>query len=131
MWTKASIVTVCAILLAVTACHDRSLGPNEPEITFAKHSFEFQGTGFSNFTKSLEYKWTNAGTTANINQTSAIDSGSAVLTILDADSVQVYSRPLADNGTFVTSSGRAGIWVIRVTSTDLSGKLSFRVQETI
>jgi hypothetical protein len=52
-----------------------------------------------------------------------------VLTITDANGTQVYSRSLADNGTFVTADGVAGTWTVRVTYTLATGTVNFRAQK--
>ena len=57
-------------------------------------------------------------------------SDSATLVVLDADGEQVYTRSLAENGTFVTAAGAAGSWTIRVTYSAASATVNFRVQKT-
>ena len=51
------------------------------------------------------------------------------LVITDAAGTQVYSRPLSDNGTFVTADGVAGTWTIRVTYSGAAGTVNFRAQK--
>ena len=126
------IASLAAVMLVVAACGDDPLAPFQPEIANLPDNFQFQATGVTNVTTTLEYQWENTGTSANINQSCTVTGGSAILTIFDASTparAQVYSRNLGDNGTFVTSAGTNGTWLIRVTLTGLSGTLNFRAQK--
>jgi hypothetical protein len=75
------------------------------------------------------YSWQNTGISANINQSTTVSAGNMTLVITDANGTQVYSRSLADNGTFVTADGVAGTWTIRVTYSSASGTVNFRAQK--
>ena len=124
------IIAILSILLSLLAgCSKDPLSPFQPEITNAQDNFQFQATGITKVTTTKSYNWLNTGTTANVNQSCVITRGSATLTILDADGTQVYTADLADNGTFVTTSGTTGTWVIRVELTGLSGTLNLRAQK--
>lgn len=123
-------VVAAAILMA--GCSNKStntLAPFQPQINNAQDNFQFQATGVKNVSGTYQYVWSNTGTSANVNQACAITSGTAVLTIFDADTVQVYSRNLTDNGTFQTNPGTTGNWIIRVVLSHCYGTLNFRVQK--
>jgi hypothetical protein len=124
-------VALVVAVLAVTGCGDNNvIGPaNQLEVTNATDDFQWQVTALENVAQTLEYTWTNTGTQANVNQASTVTAGSATVTILDADGTQVYSRSLADNGTFETTSGTPGQWTIMVRLSDVDGTLNFRVQK--
>jgi hypothetical protein len=130
----AAIVALLIGLGAVVGCGDDSvtptndLAPFEPEIVSNASSFELQATGVSNVTATQEYGWQNTGTAANINQAGSVVSGMAVLTILDAASVTVYSRNLSETGTFGTGSGTQGMWTIQLALSNCGGALNFRVE---
>lgn len=126
---RRMVYALCALCILATACNDNPLSPFQPEVTNAQDNFQFQATGITNVTATVSYNWQNTGTIANINQSCAITGGSAVLTVFDADTVQVYTRNLADNGTYSTASGATGSWIIRVALTNLSGTLNFRAQK--
>ena len=113
---------------ATIACND-SLAPFQPEIANLPDNFQAQATGVQNVTSNLEYTWQNSGTTANVNQATVISGGAATLTVLDAQSVQVYTKDLGANGTFQTSAGTAGAWKVRVALVNFSGTLNFRLQK--
>jgi len=51
------------------------------------------------------------------------------LALLDANGAQVYSRSLADNGTYSSSAGTAGIWTVRVTYNAADATVNFRVDK--
>ena len=105
------------------------LAPFQPEIANNPDSFQFQATGVTNVSTTIEYVWQNNGTRATINQSSAITGGSATVTLFDPSQVERYSSSLAVNGTFQSDTATAGSWRIHVTLTNLSGTLNFRVQK--
>ena len=119
-----------ALLVAGCAAGSNVIGPeNQLEVNNASDTFQWQVSALSNVTQTLKYTWVNSGTVANVNQSSSLGSGSADLRILDAGGVEVYSRDLAQNGTFQTDSGAAGSWTVSVTLTKVNGTLNFRVQK--
>ena len=71
----------------------------------------------------------NTGMAANVDQSGAIRSGQATLTLRDGANTQVYSGDLRNTGTFLSSSGGSGTWRIEVRLTDVTGTLNFRVQK--
>jgi len=101
----------------------------QPQIANLTDDFSYQVSGVSNFSGSAPYTWQNTGISANINQSTTVTGGSMTLVITDAVGTQVYSRSLADNGTFVTADGVAGTWTIRVTYNGASGTVNFRAQK--
>ena len=100
----------------------------QPEIINQTDNFAFQSSHVTNVSQTLQYTWQTTGTRANVNQACQIESGSAMITIRDSAGQQVYSSSLSANGTFVTASGVAGAWTIRLVLTNLNGTLNFRVQ---
>ena len=132
VWCSLSrLARVTVIFLAVMiGCKDNATNPRfEPEITNATDSFQFQVTNIRKISQTLRYTWQNTGTVANVNQSCSVSEGTAGLTIHDGAGLQVYSRNLSDNGTFVTSAGTAGNWTIQVVLSNCSGTLNFRVQK--
>lgn len=121
--------SLALIIAAVAAlgCND-SLAPYQPEITNAPDNFQFQITAAKNLTTTREYFWQNSGTVANVDQASAITSGSATLTILDSQGTQVYASSLSVGGSTPTAAGVTGAWTIRVVFTNLNGTINFRTQ---
>lgn len=118
------------VFVAVSACgSDRSnpLSPAaQPEVINNPDAFSFQVTGVQSASATLNYSWQNTGTVATVNQSASIASGSATLVIRDAAGTQVYSRSLADNGTFTSSAGTTGTWTITVVFSSTSGTINFR-----
>jgi len=51
------------------------------------------------------------------------------LTVLAADGSQVYDRPLEPSRNEPTSTGPSGEWTVRLTLSDYSGTLNFRLQK--
>jgi hypothetical protein len=101
----------------------------QPQITNATDNFQFQTTAVTGVTQTLNYTWQNTGTRATINQACAITQGTATVTIRDAAGTQVYQSNLAANGTFQSTAGQAGAWIIVVAVNNVSGTLNFRVQK--
>lgn len=114
-----------ALLLAavvVAACDSPTAPGIEPEITNSTDSFFYQVRDVSNFTGTFEYTWQNGGTLATVSHSSnAGSSGTATLTLLDADGTQVYSGPLLSSEEAATSpSGVAGAWTVRLVFSNYS-----------
>ena len=82
-----------------------------------------------NFTGSHDYVWSNTGTAADVDQSCEITGGGALLVVSDANGTQVYSRDLAEIGSFATDTGAAGAWKIRVVFSGSSGTFYFRVRK--
>lgn len=122
---------IAALLIAAALCAcDDSTGPGiEPEIRNNPDNFEFQVSSLSNYSGTLTYNWSNSGIAASVDQSTAILGGTATLVLQDAGGTTVYTRDLADDGTFITTDGSAGTWRIRVVFEDTDGTINFRVQK--
>ena len=125
----AAVLLSAVAVLALPACGDDPLAPFEPEVSSSADNFQFQATGLTGVTLTREYAWQNTGTKADVNQATQLTGGSATLQVLDAAGTQVYSRSLADNGTFETNAGTAGGWRVRVSLANARGTVNFRVQK--
>ncbi len=117
------------LLAAMAACSgDGATAPQyQPQLVNLRNDFAFQVTALQGVSDELQYTWQHDGTVANVNQSPSNLSGTVTLVILDASGVQVYSRSLAENGTFVTTPGTPGMWTVRVRFT--SGAVNFRLQK--
>lgn len=116
--------------LILAACGDSPTAPGrDPEIINTPDNFQYQITGIQDFSGTQVYSWQNTGTTATVNQSAAVGAGSATLVLRDANGVQVYSRSLADNGTFSSSAGTAGTWTVRVTYSAANATVNFRLDK--
>jgi hypothetical protein len=128
---RRAVVTLCASIMSapLLACDGANLiGPeNQLEIANDTDRFEWQATGLENVTQTLTYTWHNTSTSADINQASSITSGTATLTITCVNENEMYSRSLAENGTFQTTVGQSGDWTIAVELVGVDGTLNFRV----
>ena len=133
MWTiriptLRSCVAAGALILA--ACGDGTTAPGtNPEIINTADNFQYQVSDIQQYSGTQTYSWQNSGTTATVNQSAAIASGSATLVLKDANGVQVYSRSLADNGTFTSTAGAAGVWTVRIVYSSTSATVNFRLDK--
>jgi hypothetical protein len=112
------------------ACSDSPTGPGiQPQVLNQPGTFEYQVSDVQEFTGTLSYTWQNTGTTANVNQSTNLSSGSITLRIYDAALNQVYSRSLAENGTFATAAGQPGAWRVQVVySASVAPAVNFRAE---
>ena len=120
---------MAAFALLAVGCGSSALAPFQPEINNAPDNFQFQATGLTNLTTTVQYTWSNSGTAATVNHSSTVSGGSATLIIKDASGTQVYSGALVASGTPATSAGVVGAWTIRVQLVNTNGTLNFRVQK--
>ena len=131
-FSRVIIASFILFAATVAGCGGGSaLNPQfQPQVTNQTDNFQFQTTGITKITQTLNYTWQNSGTLANINQACAITAGTATLTLKDANGTQVYSASLSANGTFPTSpAGISGGWTITIALNNVSGTLNFRAQK--
>jgi hypothetical protein len=121
---------LAAIVVWLGACSDSPAAPGiQPEIINQPGNFEYQVSDVQGYSGTLSYTWQNNGVQANVNQATTLSGGSVTLRMLDASGAQVYSRSLAENGTFVTTAGQAGTWTVRVIySGAVAPVVNFRAQ---
>lgn len=105
------------------------LGPDNLEVMNGTDTFQWQASALVGVTQTLTYTWTNTGTTADVNQASAISAGAASFRLTDGTGAEVYSGDLNNNGTFQTTSGAAGYWTVTITLTGATGTVNFRLQK--
>jgi hypothetical protein len=116
--------------LILAACSDGATAPGrDPEIINTTDNFQYQITDIQNFSGTQVYSWQNTGTTATVNHSAAVAAGSATLVLRDANGLQVYSRSLADNGTFTSNAGTAGTWTVRVIYDAADATVNFRLDK--
>jgi hypothetical protein len=117
-------------VVILAACGDKATGPGkDPEIINSTDNFQYQITDIQDFSGAHQYSWQNTGTVATVNQSATVAAGSATLIIRDANGTQVYSRSLADNGTFASSAGTAGTWTVRVVYVSADATINFRADK--
>ena len=123
-------ITAGVALLALAACSDAATLPGrDPQIVNVADNFQYQISDIQSFSGSQVYSWQNSGTTAKVNQSTAITSGAVSLVLRDANGTQVYARSLGDNGTFVSSAGVAGTWTVLVSYATANATVNFRVDK--
>ncbi len=98
---------VLAAAFAALGCNN-SLAPFQPEINNAPDNYQFQATALTNVTTTVQYTWQNSGTSATINHSSVVTTGTATLTVKDVNGTTVYSGALVASGTPTTTAGVAG-----------------------
>lgn len=125
----------CA-LLALAACggSDPMNSAYQPQIVNdpVNAKFEFQLTGVQNGSGNYSYAWQNPSTTATVDRSSSISSGTVTLRVKDAAVPPniVYSGALNGvTGSVSTNAGTPGAWTIEVDFANASGSINFRVQK--
>lgn len=130
--TRTVIILFCMIGTMV-GCINDPLNPSlpgvEPEVVNNQDAFEFQVSSVENYTGSWSYDWMNTGSVVNVDQSSAITSGTIILIIRDSSGNTVYSGDLRQDGSFTTGTGTTGQWQIVITLVNGSGTLNFRVEK--
>jgi hypothetical protein len=116
------------VLLA--ACGDSATAPGrDPEVINTADNFQYQISDIQEYSGTQVYSWQNTGTTATVNQSAAVSAGAVTLVLQDANGVQVYSRSLAEDGTFASAAGAAGTWSVRVVYSAAAATVNFRVDK--
>ncbi len=125
------LLPAAVLLLGVfSGCSDSNpISAFEPEIVNNADAFQFQITDATDVTTTLHYSWTNTGTRATIDHSTAVVSGSAFVTIMDASGVQVYSSELKASGVETSAVGTAGTWNITVGFSKFDGTSNFRAEK--
>ena len=127
---RAIWVLVLALVTVSCGSDSNPIGPaNQPEVANLQDNFQFQASNLTGTTQTLTYTWANTGTSANVNQSGTVSSGTATLTIRTPSGVQVYNRDLSETGTFTTGTGTPGNWQIEVRLMNVTGTLNFRAQK--
>lgn len=109
---------------------NNALAPQfQPQVVNSTDDFQFQATGMTGVTQTLNYNWRNTGVQANVNQSCSLTGGTATLVLTDSTGAQVYSRNLADNGTFQSTAGAPSAWAMRIVLTNAVGTINFRSQK--
>ena len=126
-------VLLTACILILSGCGGEGgglLAPQfQPQVANLTDNFQFQTTGVTNVTQTLQYTWQNTGTRATIDQATVFTSGTATITLRDAAGAQMYTASLAQNGSFQSTAGQSGAWTIIVTVNNFNGTMNFRVQK--
>lgn len=129
---RSAAVFAMAIIVIASGCSSDTSNPItsvfEPEIINDATAFQFQVTDARNVTTVVSYQWQNPQAAASIDHSTALTAGSAVLTLFDADSTQVYTSGLLASGTDVSDAGTAGTWIVTVAFSDFDGTANFRVE---
>jgi hypothetical protein len=127
---RGTILLIVALVTVSCGGDTNPIGPaNQPEVANLQDNFQFQASNLTGTTQTLTYTWANSGTSANVNQSGTVSSGTATLIIRTPSGQQVYSRDLSVTGTFTTATGSAGNWQIEVRLDNVTGTLNFRVQK--
>jgi hypothetical protein len=137
MWTipKNSVAgTLLMSLFLLVSCGSSSTAPTpppgiQPEIINVTDSFEYQIQDVSSYSGTASYSWENTGTVAAIDHSSVVGSGVGTVVVTDADGTEVYNGTLVASGSFVSQSGTAGTWNVKITYDTFSGTVNFRVQK--
>ena len=101
----------------------------EPIVSNHVDNFEFQVNGAEKVTQTLSYPWRNTGDQAVIDQSANLTEGTATVSLRDSTGALLYSKNLAEAGTFDSDAGLAGGWAIRLDMNGVSGRFNFRIRK--
>ena len=125
-WRALQMAAV-VLTFAFLECVD-PVTPYVPVVTNAVDNFEYQ-VPVNGVTATTRYVWTNTGSSANVNLSSAVTAGTAALTVSDADGALVYTHALDGSGASNTGSGTSGNWMVVVTLGNAVGTVHFTLQK--
>ena len=126
---------VCLLIPFIVGCgYGSSMNNNPPPPpgigNMADHfQFQLSSGAYSSTTQTLDYVWSNSGTSATVTDTSSITAGTADLQVSDSMGKLVIDQPLTTNGSFVTAMGATGNWKIHVVLTGVKGTVNFHVDK--
>ena len=108
---------------------DRTSPGSQPQVVNSTDTFEFQVSAMQNYSSTWRYDWSTTGSVVDVDQSSVVSGGSVTLRLRDADGAIVYSRDLAQDGSYTSEAGATGQWQVEIILTKCSGTLNFRVQK--
>lgn len=136
MRSRRNLVIVATLILlsALIGCGGSTppaapLSQFQPEIVNSPDNFQFQATAISNVSAVVQYTWSNSGSQATVNHSSAVDSGTTLVQVFDSAGTEVHNSALLPSGSLASSVGVAGNWRIRVTLSHAYGTLNFRAEK--
>ena len=126
-----SFFILLSILIISSGCGNNSnpISAFEPEVINNADAFQFQITDATGVSTILHYTWTNTGTGATVDHSTALTAGVASVEVFDADSVSVYTSSLLSSGTEETTVGTIGTWFVKVVLTEFDGTVNFSVEK--
>ncbi len=119
----------CLSLLVSCTKDNNSLAAFQPEITNAPDNFQLQATNVKDVTTTIDYNWTNSGSSATLNKSGVLSSGAAKVLLIDKNGTTVLTSDLKVTGDETATIGVSGIWKIRLELSSYNGTLNFRVQK--
>lgn len=125
----ACLGIVCLSLLVSCTKDNNSLAAFQPEITNAADNFQLQATNVKDVTTTIDYNWNNSGSSATLNKSGVLNSGTAKVLIIDKNGTTVLTSDLKVTGDETTTIGVSGVWKIRLELSSYNGTLNFRVQK--
>lgn len=128
--TLLTATAALSLVFVAAGCGNDPVSPGRDwQVNNAPDTFQFQASSMENYTKTMQYIWSNSGTTASVDQSCSVTDGTATLSIRDANGTLVYSRNLGQNGSFPTAPGVAGTWTLTLSLSKTTGTLNFRAQK--
>lgn len=122
---RALGMAAVVLTLGFQGCVD-PVSPYVPVVTNVLDSFEYQ-VAVTDVTRSVSYTWTTTGNAAMVDLASNVTAGTATVTIVDADTAQVFSHALDGSGSQGTTSATAGDWMVRIKLTNATGTVHFSI----
>lgn len=119
-------------LLLVLLAGCRARNPYAPgtqmNVTNATDNLQFQLLAISDLSTTLTYDWVHSADSASLSISPSPSSGTALITIEDANGTQIFNHSLLEGGTFTVASAGSGDWTVRVILGGFNGNLGFHLQ---
>jgi hypothetical protein len=120
-------LAIAAIALFITGCASTHTVARDLTVMNNPGVFSFHIGAVENFSHRLSYKWENLGTKATVRQASSVTAGEAKVEVRDASGALLHTKSLGEQGSFMTTEGKPGVWRIDVTLVRTTGSVTFEV----
>jgi len=102
---RSMVILALGAAALLPGCSDDSVSSRLPEVVNVKDRFHLRMDDVKNHDTLLVYYWPMDGTSANIDQSAAIEAGRVSIIVEDNSQVTVYQTDMKQNGSFTTTLG--------------------------
>jgi len=122
------ILAILAVALLLSGCASTRKVSRELMVMNEPGIFSLRIGSLENISHRRRYEWINAMGQATVRQASNVKSGVARIEVRDAAGIIVHSKSLSQKGSFVTATGKPGVWMILLVLDHATGSVMFEVK---